>query len=364
MGHAIAGLTLLKGDFNVYIGSYGDPKKGVNVNIGRLKLHLKYDPFLWNQGVVVSNEIGTSFWRNFIFILAGPFSSLITAIVSLLLVIYVELNLFFWWGLVLLMISSMVDFIINIRPNPKALILNDGKITFNDGQSLKMLIRYKKVYKDLIVLTKYSQQKQIKEGIQEFLKIYQKSKHDDILRAGISLYFQDENYNEIIKLYNDFQLRSKLTADDLSNFALSYSYIDEHEKAMELYDKSLIKHPNNFYSLNNRGYTLNLLARYDEAIEDFNKAISLYPKFAYAYNNRGLAKIKLGRVKEGLEDNEKSQELEPENSYTYKNLGIYFMDQGLYDDAFKNFNKANELDPKTHGLKELIHEIEKKSNKN
>ena len=56
MGHAIAGMLFLKGDFDIYIGSYGDPEKGIHFKIGRLKFHFIYDPFSMEKGVFRPEE--------------------------------------------------------------------------------------------------------------------------------------------------------------------------------------------------------------------------------------------------------------------------------------------------------------------
>ncbi|MCB0852552.1 MAG: tetratricopeptide repeat protein [Bacteroidetes bacterium] len=367
LGHAVAGLFLLDGNLQVYIGSFGDPKKGLHFRMGRLTFHFKYSLFLWNRGLVVPDQIEDSFIKNYLFTLAGPLASFLIAIISLYLLINVEMNLFFWWGALFLIVSSLIDAITNLIPNPNYIILHDGRLTFNDGQTLRLLVRYKAVYKDLLELQKLYETGKIKEGIEAFEKLYAETQNGDVLRMGISFYLQEHNHEKARSLSEELIKKSAMSSDDLCNYAISLAGCGFRKEALGAYYKSLEINPGNFYALNNRGYTYILMRKYKDAIDDFDRAIKLYPRFAYAYNNRGLAKIKLGFHEEGLKDIYKSRELEPENSYAFKNLGIYHKDGGRLKEALENFYKARDLDSSTHEIDDFIRETEvalKKGNEN
>lgn len=358
MGHALAGLILLRGNISIYIGSYGDPKKGIHFRIGRLKVHFKYNPLLWNYGLCVSNPTQTTLLRHYLVTLAGPLASLITTFICLFLLIDPHPHSAIKIMAIFLFFSSVLDFLQNIRPDENPIVLHDGSITYNDGQTLKLLKSYKGVYKEIITLTEYYSNNKIKEGIKCFEDMYSEKKDINLLRVGINIYMKDENYEKARELFNQLQTMATLTDNDYCIYALAYSYSEEHSKALALYDTSLKINPKNFYSLNNRGYTLNLMGQYEHAIKDFDEAIELNPKFAYAYNNRGLSKIKTGNEKDGLDDIKKSMQLDDKNSYAYKNLGIYHKEKGELARAMEFFHKAREIDPKTHGLKDLITETE------
>ncbi|MDN5214527.1 M50 family metallopeptidase [Fulvivirgaceae bacterium BMA12] len=358
MGHALAGLILLKGNISIYIGSHGDPKKGFHFGIGRLKVHFKYNPLLWSHGLCVSNATQITLLRNYLFTLAGPLASLITTFICLFLLVDPNPHGVIKIIAIFLFFSSLLDFFQNIRPNEDPIFLHDGSMTYNDGQTLKLLKSYKGVCKELIKLNEYHSNNNTKEGIKFFEETYAKKKDINLLRMGATMYIKDENFEKAFELFSQLQTITELTADDYCNYALAYSYSEEHSKALELYNKSLKMNPDNFYSLNNRGYTFNLIGQYESAMKDFDKAIELNPKFAHAYNNRGLSKIKMGNEKEGLGDIEKSMQLDGNNSYAYKNLGIYHMEKGELQRAIEFFHKAREIDPKTHGLFDLIEDTE------
>ena len=69
----------------------------------------------------------------------------------------------------------------------------------------------------------------------------------------------------------------------------NHSLNNEHDKAIEAYNKAISLNPNLAEAYNNRGAEYNGKGQHDRAIEDFNKAIALNPNDADAYNNRGIS---------------------------------------------------------------------------
>lgn len=92
MGHAIVGLILFRNDIEVYIGSHGNPEKGLHFKIGRMKVHFKYNPFLWSHGLCISGTREMSFWQGYIFTLAGPLNSLLITIVCFFTLFYPHIH--------------------------------------------------------------------------------------------------------------------------------------------------------------------------------------------------------------------------------------------------------------------------------
>ncbi len=356
LGHALAGLILFKGQISIYVGSYGDPQKGIHFNIARLKIHFKYNPLLWNHGLCTSKSTQMTFVQGYVFTLAGPLASLLVSIACLYILITPESHGALKLVCLFLFLSSIVDFFQNICPNKKPIMLHDGTLTYNDGHSLRLLREYRDVYKEITLLSQYYTNNEIETGISFFENEYSKKPDPNIFRLGIALTMKGEYFKKAVDMFTEFSAKYELNAEDYCNYALAYSYLGQHQIALDLYERSLNLNAQAFYSLNNRGYTLNILERYEEAITDFNKALELNPNFAYAYNNRGLSKIKLGDIQDGLNDIEKSIEIDDKNSYAYKNLGIYHKDKGEHSEAMKLFSKAKHLDPKTDGLYQLMEE--------
>ncbi|MEQ8473438.1 MAG: tetratricopeptide repeat protein [Marinoscillum sp.] len=300
-----------------------------------------------------------SFSQGYIFTIAGPLTSFLVSTACLYILIFSESHGALKLVSIFLFFSSIIDFFQNISPNKNPIMLHDGTLTYNDGQSLRLLREYRHVYKEITLLSQYYTNNEIEKGILFFEQVYSIQPDPNILRLGIALNMKGEHYKTAITLFDGFAGKCELSAEDYCNYALAYSFSGDHQIALDLYEESLKMNPEAFFSLNNRGYTLNILNRYEDAIADFDKAIELNPNFAYAYNNRGLSKIKLGKIKAGLNDIEKSMNIDDKNSYAYKNLGIYHKDKREYGEAMGFFLQAQNLDPKTDGLNELIRETER-----
>jgi tetratricopeptide (TPR) repeat protein len=359
LGHAIPIILLTRKKATIYIGSHGDPKKSLKLNAGVLQVFFRYNPFAWRLGLCVPSAKTVSLNAQIIYVLAGPFASLIFGIIACYFTFAYDLHGFLKLFLIVFLGSAFFDLLVNLIPNTTPVKLYDGTIAYNDGYNLKQLLYYKRVprkYEEAAAL--YGEQRFAEAAIL-FEKILSEGfKDEKIYRWTISSHLQDKNYEKAKDVSEDFALTGKMNSDDLSNIALSYSELGQHEKAMELYDKSLQQDPEHKYSLNNKGYTLNLMDRFEEAIPFFDKAIEIDKGFAYSYNNRGLSKIKLGKTDEGLQDINHSFELDPTNSYGYRNLGIYHMDKGDFDEALSLFAKAKETDKTTHMIDELINDTE------
>lgn len=354
IGHAIPAILLTKQKATIYIGSYGDPKKSVKINLGLLVIFFRYNPFAWRLGLCIPAAKSVSINRQIIYTFAGPFASLIIATIACYFTFVYDLHGFLKLFLIVFLGSALLDLLVNLIPNEKPIILYDGTITHNDGYSLKQLFYYKSLPKEYSEAVELYNEKKFSDAAILFEKLVSDVKDENIYRLAISSYLQDKNYDKAKEISETFELTGKMNSDDLSNIALSYSHLGFHDEALKLYDKSLQLNPDNKYSLNNKGYTLNLMNKYEEAIFLFDKSIENDPDSAYSYNNRGLAKIKIGQVKEGLQDIDRSFEIDPDNSYAYLNMGIYHFDKGEFNEALQKFVKAKELDSSTYLIDKYI----------
>lgn len=355
LGHAIPMLFLTRQKVTIYIGSYGDPRKSIKINLGLLIIFFSINPLKWRTGLTVSSAKTISLNKQIIYTITGPLASVTLGSISCYLTFALDLHGFLKLFLIIFLSSAFFDFLFNIIPSQIPLQLYDGTITFNDGYSLVLLFGYKRVPKEYLIAVDMINAKQFSEAATVTDKLIKDGeKNENIYRVAILAHLNNKNYDKAKELSDDFFLSNKLNSDDFSNMALAYSKLGLYEDSLGLYDKSLFGNPNNFYTLNNKGYTLNLINKFEEAIPLFDRAIELDVNFAYSYNNRGLSKIKLGKLDEGLNDINKSFELDSNNSYGYMNLGIYHFDKAEFDEAMKLFRKAKELDSTTHKIDELI----------
>jgi tetratricopeptide (TPR) repeat protein len=355
LGHAIPAILMTRQTVSIYIGSYGNPEKSLHFSIGLLDVWLNYNPLSWRQGLCVPSAKQISINKQIIYTLTGPLASFTIALVACFFTFTYDHHGFLKLIFVIFLASSIFDLVVNLTPRSAPIKLYDGRLTYNDGYQLKQLFHYKRFPKEYGQAAElYNQQKFAESAIAYHNMLKNGYKDENIYRLAISSFLQVKNYQQAKEISDEFIIQGKLNSDDFASAGISYSQFDQHDKAIEFYNKSLELDPNNKYSLNNKGFTLNTLNKYHDAITLFDKAIELDNTFAFSYNNRGLAKIKIGKVEEGLEEINYSIKLDDSNSYSYRNLGIYHLDKGEYSKALELLIKAKELDCDTHLIDELI----------
>jgi len=367
LGHGVPALLLTEGKVTLYLGSYGDPQESIKINIGRLEIFFRKNPFHWKIGLCKMHDQKVSINNQIFVTLMGPIMSLVLALVVTYYVFYANLNedfvvLLFFFG-----ISTYFDFFANIIPKRRPIELHDGTVTYNDGQLILDLLKYKNLpteYEEAINL--YNNKEFLKAGAILNELIASNHKLDYIYRLAISAYLNAHDYQKAKLVNEKFEKKNgkaNFDTNDYNNSGLLKSYLKDFSEGLKDYEKSLELNPDNSLAINNRGYTYNLMKEYEKAIVDFDKAIELEPDHAYPYNNRGLAKIKLGRTEEGLKDIDKSMSLDKDNAYAHMNLGVYYFDIGDYAKALEKFNLALELDENTYEIKERIAEAKKQLSK-
>ncbi|WP_394971904.1 tetratricopeptide repeat protein [uncultured Croceitalea sp.] len=366
LGHGLPALLLTDGKVTLYLGSYGNPDDSIKINLGRLEIYFRKNPFHWKVGLCKMHSESVSINRQIFVTLMGPIMSLALALIVTYYVFFTDLNgdfivLLFFFG-----ISTYFDFFANIIPQRQPIKLHDGTVTHNDGQIILNLLKFKKLpseYEEGITL--YNK-KEFAKAAELFKKVLESGhKEDFVYRLTISSFLSVLDYKKAKVLNDEFEKKFKaknFASNDYNTSGFLKSYFKDFNEGLEDYKTSLELNPNNSYSLNNRGYTYNLIGEYEKAILDFNKAIELEPEHAYAYNNRGLSKIKLGKAEDGLKDIEQSMRLDENNSYAHMNLGIYYYDLGDFTKALEKFNLALKLDKNTYEIQERISETKSKLN--
>lgn len=143
------------------------------------------------------------------------------------------------------------------------------------------------------------------------------SPYEKDMAKALSLYFENkyqestDKYLEILHTYP-----SKITLNTLADlyFKIAYNYnmLNELEKSIEYYQKTINFNKDHYLSYNNWGSNLSSLAKlhsgddainlYNEAIEKYNKTICIKPDLHMAYNNYAEALISIGNEKQTAEE--------------------------------------------------------------
>lgn len=77
LGHALPVLFGSRGWATIYIGSYGDPRHSFGFRTGRLKIRIKYNPFLWFRGMCQPGGASFSVNQQIGYVACGPLGSLL-----------------------------------------------------------------------------------------------------------------------------------------------------------------------------------------------------------------------------------------------------------------------------------------------
>jgi tetratricopeptide (TPR) repeat protein len=355
LGHAIPVILLTGKKASIYIGSYGDPKNSLHLNLGILEIWFKYNFLNWRKGVCIPSANNISTNKQIIYTICGPIASLVVAALASFYAFTYD-----WHGalkliLIVLICSAMVDLFINLIPYPHPIVLYDGQVTYNDGYSLLWLFRYKRLPKEYKEAVDFYNNQDYENAAPLFESVIKKGKKlEDVYRLTASSYLMIKDYSKSLVFYEELQNKFSFKADDYVNVGLAKFHTGLKEECFTYYQKALELDPIHSFALNNVGYELTVKGKYEEAIECLDKAIEVNSNLAYAYNNRGLAKVELGQLDEGLKDIQHSLELDATNSYGYRNLGIYHLKRDEKEEALKLFHKAKELDTTTLMLDDLI----------
>ena len=174
--------------------------------------------------------------------------------------------------------------------------------------------------------------------------------------AEAEKYYNDKNYEEAVKCYDEIIKIDSAFKDAYNNRGLSYKNLGRYEEAITDFTKAIeidIKvntNPTYKEAYNNRGNLYNNLGRYEEAVLDFDKVIELNtnPTFKEVYNNRGFSYAKLEKYEEAVSDYTKAIEIDDKYIEAYNNRGISFAHLGDNEKAIIDFNMAIEIDIKVN----------------
>jgi tetratricopeptide (TPR) repeat protein len=351
-GHAVPIVLLTKDRVSVYIGTYGDRTRCFTIRTKRFDIWLLRNPLQWQKGCCIPHAMDITARRQFLFILAGPFASLVVAGLACIITfgfdLYPILKVFF----VLLLLSAIFDLFINLIPRKRLRSTEERIMGYSDGYQLLRLIRNRRNPIDYDRAIELYKERKYAEAAVIFDAILKHYMEHEIytrqhFRQAIHCYLLSDQFIRAGQLAHLFREKGNPMAEDFITAGVIKARLGYYEDSLFDFDESLELDPGNWLALCNRGNCLNILEEYEEALQDFDRAVELDPTQSVTYGNRGLAMIKLGRIEEGLKDIEYALYIDESNSEAYRNLGIYHFDRGELNEAVELFQRAKQLDPKT-----------------
>ncbi|NOZ35821.1 MAG: tetratricopeptide repeat protein [Chlorobi bacterium] len=149
-------------------------------------------------------------------------------------------------------------------------------------------------------------------------------------------------------------LQSAETALEYDSTSVDYWYeagyladnVEDYNKAVTYYRKSLTINPKDKYSLLNLGLAYNKLGNRDSALYWYNKTLKLYPNYSLAYNNRGYIFQTEGDYLSAIKNYNSALKYNSKNSYALWNRADSYFALKKYESAVEDYKKIYELKPK------------------
>ena len=155
------------------------------------------------------------------------------------------------------------------------------------------------------------------------------------------------NFNEAEKGYKAYIKNGYSDADIFSNYALICEAKGEVNKAVKLYERSILNFPGHIFSKINLSFLYYKLDDLEKAELLIEEAIKLKPELANGYCIRGLIQKSKNKFLQSKLSLEKAIEIDPNYVDAYINLGLLNKDYNNYNDAENYYLKALEINNKS-----------------
>lgn len=130
-----------------------------------------------------------------------------------------------------------------------------------------------------------------------------------------------------------------------NQMGLSYMDLDELNKAIEAFSRSLSVRPGYAIAYDNRGSAYSRLEKYDLALDDYNRSLARRPDNPKVLANRGALFYEMGDYQRALADLNRAAELFPEGVLIYYHRARTLRKLGLTSQALKDEAKVKEIAP-------------------
>lgn len=245
-------------------------------------------------------------------------------VLAVVLLLFKKKNKYVFFGIVFFIIQ-LVLFII---PTGVPVLITD-RYAYVSFIGLFVIISY-----GLYLL--FSKSKKLKIICITVLSIY-------VMTLSFFTFKQSKIWHDSISLWDNVIKTTGEFSFPLMKRGIAYSHVNDYDKALEDFNKSIelnVRYP---VAYENRGYIYLLLKNYKLAVSDFKSALEMDPQSAYSLRNLGLCFYNLNDYEKGLGYLNQSLEIEPNNAYAYKTRGKLYVAFGQMDLACDDLYKSIDL---------------------
>lgn len=346
MGHALPALFFTDGNVNVYIGTYGDVSKGIQLNFGRLFVFFRINLFDWKLGMC-SFEPERTTWKAILILLGGPLASLIISIPLLYIVVNYHLSDMTIFFISSFMMAAAIDFAVNMFPFSSPINMHDGAVSYSDGSQLLRLLARTFLPKEYLELENlYSDKKYIE--VIDHAEVLITKKPDDIAiyYLAINACAAAKQFEDGLWFYEQLKNQQELQLVDYRQIAQFYLELDKNKEALQCLDYYLNHQKEDIEAYLERGQVLLQQKEYIKALADVNLGLHLEADHPKLITLKGMLMIQLGNEAEGIQLLHTAEALGEKSTGMFNFLADYYNRKGQHETAQGYQNKAQTLSEK------------------
>ena len=167
---------------------------------------------------------------------------------------------------------------------------------------------------------------------------------DKVFKLALENHYLN-NFQKAQNLYNKVLQVEPAHINANNNLGAIFLALGDYHKAKNYFEIVIKIDPKNIDAHNNLGVTFKALNKDHEAINCYEEVIKIDPNFVAAYNNLGQVFFKLKKYKNSQNYFEKAIKVNPNHKDAHNNLGTLLLELGEYQKAISCYNKTIKIDP-------------------
>jgi|GEM_PF-3045052 len=360
LGHAIPKMFWTKKSVEVFIGSLGESGRYLRLSMGRLKVYIKPNPFLWMRGLCRSAE-----WlpagKQIVVTAMGPLTSLLLTVIPLILLKTMAPDERQTAILVTFMVVAGMFTLSSGIPFGH---LNPTRISGGVKNDATQILQLWKT-RDLPAAYWDAVDKYRAEAYGEAAALLERAIEEGhasgaIYRLALAAHFYAAGYERAQTLSERIRQNYRFGLDDHLMDGSIKIMLGRYREAAAIFRELLREHFNHYVLLNNMGYALIAAGEPEQSLLYLNRGLTLAPKFAELHASRAWANIELGRWEEGRKDAQRALKLNEASAGAYRVLGLYAREKGDLTTAREQLLKAQSIEPQLSFLDEQLADVERR----
>ncbi|CAD8178160.1 unnamed protein product [Paramecium pentaurelia] len=170
-------------------------------------------------------------------------------------------------------------------------------------------------------------------------------KSEELYKKGYKLYWDDDNYKEAIKIFDQSLIFNPKNCNSLYCKADSLRMLGQYNEAIVWADKALKVDSKDCDSLYCKAASLKMLGQYNEAIIWADEALKVDPKHCSSLFTKSDSLRLLKMFKQSMEVIEQSLKINPNHFDSLWAKGKCLQDQNQYQEALIYYKKALMINP-------------------